>query len=153
MPPVPIPPLERFWKNVEITDSCWIWNGLKDVDGYGRFYINSKTGVRAHRFCYELYNEKIGDGMCVCHSCDMPSCVNPDHLWIGTNIDNINDRTKKGRSASGEDNGNSKLTKEEVLTIRNKYFTGKFSSRKLSKECSVSQPMICAIINNKNWKI
>jgi hypothetical protein len=91
---------ERFWGKVDKsagTDSCWKWNSAKDKRGYCTFHANRKT-VNAHRMAWELYNkDSIPSGMCVCHSCDVPDCVNPNHLWIGTFSDNMHDAYDKGR--------------------------------------------------------
>lgn len=75
---------------------CWEWIGAIATHGYGYFGANGKS-IRAHRASYQIYKGKIGDGLYVLHSCDNPSCVNPDHLWLGTQKDNIRDRNIKGR--------------------------------------------------------
>lgn len=87
---------KTFWNHVKKTDSCWEWLGPKDRDGYGRYNMKpSRYG--AHRLAYEWIKGPIPPNMVVCHSCDNPSCVNPDHLWIGTQLDNIADMDAKGR--------------------------------------------------------
>src|SRR5678815_5427950 len=78
---------------------CIIYLGALDKDGYGRFSFASSKSMRAHRWAYEHFIKPIPKGMCVCHHCDNPSCVNPKHLWLGTNGDNTKDRSIKGRSA------------------------------------------------------
>ncbi len=91
-------PLERFWSKVIKTDTCWEWQGKPDIGGYGIFVIRSYERIRAHRFSWELYNRcPVPDGMFVCHHCDNPRCVRPDHLFIGTNQDNLRDASVKGR--------------------------------------------------------
>lgn len=150
------PSEERFINLIRKTDTCWLWGGTIAKTGYGKFYLFTEDGkkeVRAHRFSYELFNGKIENELCVCHSCDVKSCVNPKHLWIGTHSDNMKDRDNKNRQASGERNGNSKLKQKEINEIRKKYKTGRYSQRELGKVFSVSQAMIGDIISNKNWKL
>ena len=89
----------RFESKIIKSNSCWIWSASKDKKGYGNFR-NIKM-ERAHRFSYETYKGPIPEDMYVCHSCDVPSCVNPDHLWLGTAKDNSQDRDKKGRHNCG----------------------------------------------------
>lgn len=71
---------------------CWVWMGWVDYQGYGR-----SGHVFAHRRVYSLYREPIPKGLCVCHRCDMPSCVNPDHMFLGTHLENMQDSARKGR--------------------------------------------------------
>lgn len=92
-------PIEYFFRNIseEIhPKECWIWIGSKDKDGYGTLWKDKKK-IKAHRFSYEIHHKKIEYGLLVCHTCDNPSCVNPDHLWTGTPFDNTLDMMKKGR--------------------------------------------------------
>lgn len=90
--------IEKFFKSISLSDhptGCWIWEGKKDSDGYGIIYI--KKNIRAHRFSYELFIEKIPNHLLACHHCDNPTCVNPNHLFIGTALDNARDRDSKNR--------------------------------------------------------
>lgn len=98
-------PKRRFLTKINKTDSCWIWLAAKIPKGYGYFY-NGHKNVGAHRYSYEIFKGKIPDGYHVCHSCDVPSCVNPDHLFIGTNNDNRQDSKNKGRTKKGKDHWN-----------------------------------------------
>lgn len=117
---------ERFWRQVGSKEEgcCWLWTGALS-NGYGSLGAGGRTNIkhRAHRFSYEIHKGPITAGMLVCHSCDVRNCVNPAHLWLGTNADNIKDREAKGRGnsrgPSGERQGSAKLTKDKVIAIYN----------------------------------
>lgn len=87
---------ERFWAKVNVTDECWLWTAQINQNGYGMFSVKGLP-VRAHRFAYELLVGPIPDGMVVRHACDVPSCVNPSHLLVGTQADNLRDMRQRGR--------------------------------------------------------
>lgn len=89
---------------------CWIWSGYRDREGYGHYSDCShrQHSRRAHRDMWEYHNGPIPPRMCILHRCDVPSCVNPDHLFMGTHLDNIADRQAKGRSARGDRNASRK---------------------------------------------
>ncbi len=113
--------LERFMKNIKKTDSCWFWLGSCSSNGYGRFMMRGLKNLTAHRASYMLFKGEIPDDKCVCHSCDIKYCVNPDHLWLGTSKDNVRDRDDKGRTGwydqSGEKNHQARITEEEAREI------------------------------------
>lgn len=98
--------ITRFWTKVDKNGDCWVWTGCTDKDGYGEARIKG-LGARAHRIAYALTHGPIPTGLCVCHTCDNPRCVRPDHLWLGTVSDNNRDRQQKGRTtgAKGRANG------------------------------------------------
>jgi len=97
---------------------CKIWMGRMVRNGYGSYYLGKNQTMSAHRFAYENRYGPIPDGMCVCHRCDVRSCVNPDHLFLGTALENILDKVSKGRQTRGEAMHTAKLTREKVLEIR-----------------------------------
>lgn len=150
---------ERFESKImpEPMSGCWLWTGCllgKNNNGYGYFSINNKPRV-AHRVSYQIYIGEIPDGLLVCHTCDQRSCVNPQHLFLGTYADNANDMISKGRNtkirARGESASNSKLTNTEVLKIRELHGSG-VKVRDISNMFSVTKENINAIIRGKTWK-
>lgn len=140
-----------FWKNVDKSPDCWLWIGPKVGRGYGKFRYNGKT-QRAHRVVWELTNGAIPDGMFVCHRCDTPACVRPEHLFLGMPLDNVHDMTTKKRHAHGEIRKNAKLTEIEVRQIRTRYEPRKVTVKQLAKEYKVDPGLIHRIIHRKVWK-
>src|SRR5688500_2385277 len=109
---------ERFERYVQKTDTCWLWAGVKGRGGYGRMRINGRDRS-AHRAAWEMANgQAVPDGMHVCHRCDVPSCVNPEHLFLGTAKVNKADAIAKGRSVFGRRSPHAKLTDEAVREAR-----------------------------------
>lgn len=96
---------------------CWLWTGCTDKDGYGITNANGAS-IKAHRAAYEIANGEIPDGLIICHTCDISSCVNPNHLYAGTYKENSNDMVARGRSLTGERNHKAKLTETAVINIR-----------------------------------
>ena len=108
---IPVPHKERApitnYISAESLTGCWNWIGSKHKSGYGHT-SRTKSGY-AHRYIYELMIGEIPDGLCVCHHCDNPSCVNPDHMFVGTMADNMHDRDKKGRNNGGRKLGSKNM--------------------------------------------
>lgn len=110
---------ERFWENVEKTDTCWLWTGNKQKDrGYGKIWTSKTKCEGAHRLSLRLHGKDLPDNCVVLHTCDNPSCVNPDHLQIGSHRANQIDKVIKGRHAKGQTQGHSILTDIEVKAMR-----------------------------------
>lgn len=115
---------ERILKKKTVSPSgCWLWPvTMLDTNGYGQMRVFGKL-VRVSRLVYELYYGPIGNGLFVCHKCDTPSCINPEHLWLGTAMENMQDMIAKGRQKKcdkrGEKNSNARFTEADILTIRN----------------------------------
>lgn len=91
------PAAERFWVKVQKSADCWLWTASLDRTGYGVFALSAGHFARAHRYAYELLVGPIPDGLFLCHRCDVRTCVNPAHMFIGTAKDNTDDMHRKGR--------------------------------------------------------
>lgn len=156
---------DKFWSCVDRSGECWIWLRGKDSDGYGITQLQRRQW-RAHRAAYALTYEDPGS-LFVLHHCDNPSCVRPDHLWLGTNDDNMSDMVAKGRSKRGtsnashiaggayqrgEKNGRAKITEVQVLEIRSRaipYRRGIYAE--LGREYGLTAVAIRNIVNGKLW--
>lgn len=144
---------ELFWEKVKKGngDECWEWLACKDPKGYGLIKLNGRNQF-AHRIAWILTYGEIPDGLFALHKCDNPPCVRPDHIFLGTQADNRRDCVEKGRQIHGEMNWNAKLTKDQVMEIRELYLTGNYTKSKLGKLFNVSPSSIYLIIAHKNWK-
>ena len=147
--------MQRFWDKVKKSTSsdCWEWTAARTQSGYGQIGIDGVVKY-AHRFSWELHFDEIPDGLCVCHHCDNPGCVNPNHLFVGTIADNNRDMSVKGRQRgpSGEKSANSKLTKEDVLEIRRLYAIGDYLQREIADQFNIDRSQISRVVCQKTWK-
>jgi len=152
--------LKRFWSKVDVKklddgtddlDACMEWTTGCFIDGYGQFWVN-RMNVRSHRFIWECYNGPIPKDLQVLHSCDNPSCVNPKHLWIGTNQENTQDRHDKGRSAKGSSIGCSVLKEKDIVNILENINNGYYNKIKdILDNHSVSRTNINRILKGDGW--
>lgn len=149
---------KKFWQRVNIgpPDDCWPWQGTLQKNGYGDFDFQlhgTRYRCSSHRLSYMLsYNLQIPKGFCVMHSCDNKSCVNPSHLSVGTQLDNIKDMMKKGRHSfpKGEDSTSPKLTLRDVTTIRQRAKNGEKLCT-IAKDFPVDRSQISRIVARKRW--
>lgn len=144
---------ERFLQRIDINtpNGCWLWTAGRFDKGYGAFRVNGKQ-LKAHRWAYEHYIGPIPAGQLVCHSCDVPACVNPDHLFIGSHDDNMRDMTAKGRCnpIRGSRSRLARLTEEEVRAIRALADTGVYQ-REIGERYGISQGAVSMILAGRRW--
>jgi len=149
-----IPASIRFSSKYVKTESCWIWTGAKKPTGYGNFWMNEKY-LGAHCAAYLLFKGEIPDGMYVCHKCDNPECVNPDHLFVALPIDNTTDMKNKGRARGiiqgSEYHPGRKISHEIAIKIRIRRNSGELL-RVIAKDYGVSEATICYVSQGKIWK-
>ena len=156
---------EIFWRYVNKTQTCWLWKRGTFTFGYGAFQFGGKL-CHAHRLAYFFVHGQIPKGKMVLHRCDVPACVNPKHLYLGTQVDNVKDRVERGRSARGnkiwsrshpervlrgEASPNARLTANEVTCIKSLYQAGGISHRQLAKMFGMHKSQITRILACKSW--
>ena len=142
--------IENFWGKVAKSDGCWLWTGVTLNFGHGWLTYAGKKWV-ASRFSWFLANGPIPDGQCVLHRCDVPACVRPSHLFLGTQTDNMQDRAAKGHYPKGETHQWAKLSEDDVRFIRKRYAEGGISQPELGRMFGVTHKAIGLIIHRKNW--
>jgi hypothetical protein len=158
--------LARFWAKVEKTATCWLWNGpLNQTNGYG-VITAERQHVLAHRFSWEAHYGPIPSGLNVCHHCDVRHCVRPDHLFLGTQAENVADMVRKGRHTKGEyssfrlnpdrirgqRNPRAKLTDDQVNEIRRRYAAGGVTQQQLADEFGVNRRWVGEITLRHRWQ-
>jgi len=151
--PRSLTPKERFWSHVKKTDGCWLWTATK-AGAYGQTTVQGRS-VPAHRHAWMIEHGAIPDGLLVLHKCDEPLCVRPEHLFLGSQSDNVRDAFNKGRMAQpnhgqliGERNGRAKLTSDQVRMVH----ASKKSAYQLAREMGVSAGAIRHIRHGRNWR-
>jgi hypothetical protein len=141
---------ERFEEKVcpEPNTGCHLWTAAVHPRGYGTFYLKGKVEY-SHRVAYELYVATIPEGLHVCHTCDVPGCVNPEHLFLGTHTDNMRDKVAKGRQykPQGSDNGFAKLTEAEALEV----YHAEGTCQAIADEYGICQKTVSRIKNKQIW--
>ena len=159
-----VPIADRFWPRVEKTDSCWLWQGHQLKSGHGTIGRGGRKAghMLAHRLSWELANGPIPEGACVLHRCDVPNCVNPEHLFLGTRPDNSADMVAKGRAANGLTKKDAKLTPDQVREIRRRYaqrdprpstrvWRNPDSFAALAEDFGVNEATIRDAVKRKTW--
>lgn len=157
---------EKFWKYVRKTDGCWLWTAAPcGSHGYGHMRSGDGPYVMAHRYSWEIHVGPIPFGLQVLHRCDVPLCVNPSHLFLGTQADNIADKVAKGRQARGETSGRytkpertargerhgmARLTEEKVKEIRARRANGE-KQNALAAEFGVGTSTISRVVRGAHW--
>lgn len=137
--------MKRFESKVEKSSSCWVWKGATDKNGYGIFRLDGKN-IKAHRFAFELWVHPIPGGLCCCHRCDNPGCVNPSHIFLGTNAENTADKVRKNRQARVR--GYFKLSADQALMIREH----KGTQREIAERFGISRSQVGNIKRGDHWK-
>lgn len=147
------PLAERFWEKVDKSGPCWLWTASKDRNGYGRIMRPGGRGgpLLATRVSWELAYGPISPGMGVLHHCDNPSCVRPDHLFLGDQALNMRDCAGKGRTTRGEHSRSAKLTEDDVREIRRRYREGGISQTALAREYGLCQASVHELVSGKTW--
>jgi hypothetical protein len=167
--------IARFWSKVSLgrgeDGPCWIWQANKTGFGHGTFYLPGAIGIGAHRFAWILANGEIEGDLFVCHTCDNPSCVNPSHLFLGTQADNMRDCSIKGRAKGkpagkgddhffrltpntvkrGQNSPNAFLSDTQVLELLRRKAAGEQTSD-LAREYGLKRSTIAFMISGRSWK-
>ena len=145
-------PKERFLAKVQKTpEGCWIWRGYTAPNGYGQFAVTSSDVRYAHRFAFEAFSGAIGEGLYVCHRCDVRNCVNPEHLFLGTHQDNVSDMCEKDRHQRGARHAFARLTPDGVRWARRQRRAGR-QVKDIAAALQVHRATAGEAIRGVTWK-
>ncbi len=134
---------------VDSESGCWEWMMCKR-NGYGT--VSRPAGrMSTHRLSYSTFVGEIPEGECVCHLCDNPGCCNPEHLFLGSQLDNIQDRCRKDRSTKGGDHPCAKISEDDAADICREYATGMFTQTELGDKYGIDRSQISRIIKGSRW--
>ena len=148
------PLIDRFWRKVDKSGDCWEWTAAKCSTGYGWIGIGNRKTQAAHRVVWELTYGPIPDGLCICHKCDNPGCVNPDHLFLGTYGDNMKDMWDKSRHYRrlGKENVWAKLTEDIVRQLRDEWQTKPFNMSQKARDLGIHMSTVERVVKGQTWK-
>ena len=146
---------DRLCAYIRKTPTCWIWVGHKNEHGYGIITNENKKQVKAHRFIYEQTYGAIPPKMNALHKCDNPACVNPQHIYLGTQKDNVRDMMERNRGGykamGGDDHPNRKITMDKANEIRRLWSLGGVFQRELGEKFGISQAVVSKILRGQAW--
>ncbi len=142
------PIIERFWSKVNKTKTCWLWTKSTNSAGYGVIKVYKGNMILSHRLSYEINTGEIPPGKHVLHRCDNPLCVNPKHLFLGSDDDNAKDKVSKGRQMKGEKNWNAILTQQQANEIRE----AKGTHQEIANKFKIGRTHVTRIKLRELWK-
>ena len=145
------PDIRRFMDKVHTSEGCHLWTAGKTAAGYGQFRYGGRA-LYSHRVAYTLTHGEIPAGAVVCHSCDTPACVNPAHLFLGTEQDNKDDMVRKDRVQHGMRHWNRRLAPPDVEAIRAEYSRGGISQSALARRYGVDPSVVSRIMTGDAWR-
>ena len=149
----------RFLEKVKESGSCWLWTGASRSNGYGNAWVgprNNRKTISAHRLSWIIHHGPIQAGLYVCHTCDNRLCVNPDHLWLGTQSDNITDMYNKGRGdrtskSRGQSKHNARFTDEQIRDVRRVFLEGR-TRAEIARQYGVTWRTVDLIVKGETWR-